>query len=115
VASQSILFAAIAAVIKQPLDELTLQQYQLLAFFGLLVPPLGITITAFIRIGIIGAYLDMFRLTRCLNQQQTSRAKAVVYRGFTPMILEMIASLGTSLAMLVIWIMILTNWSFQTP
>jgi hypothetical protein len=115
VASQSILFTAIAAVIKQPVDELTVQQYQLLAFFGLIIPPLGIAITAFIMVWIVGAYLDMFLLTRTLQKQQTSHAKAVVFRGFTPMILEMIASLGASLAILVVWIMILTRWSFQMP
>jgi hypothetical protein len=115
VASQSILFTALAAVIKQRVDELTLQQYQLLAFLGLLIPPLGIAITTFIMVWIVGAYLDMFRLTSTLQKQQTSQAKDVVFRGFTPMILEMIASLGASLSILVVWIMILTRWSFQTP
>jgi hypothetical protein len=66
-------------------------------------------------IGIIGAYLDIFRLARRLNQQRPSQAKAVVFGGFTPLIMEMIASLGVSLAVLVIWIMIMTQGAFHTP
>jgi hypothetical protein len=114
-ASQTFLFAAFTAVIRENLSGVTLQQSKILIFLGALIPPFGITTTTCILVGILGAYLAMFQLNKRLERHHPSRAKSVIYQGRASLIMSMIGSTGITIASLGIWIVLLINWHIQFP
>lgn len=108
--SQSILFAAFAISIKEPLGKFNNNQV-IIDTLTKLIPKLGLFITFCILTGIVGAYLAMFRINKCMHKypDQTLGISRLINKGVVPTLMGMTASIGTSLTIFVGWIYLLVK------